>query len=186
MNTLVITFPQTFNSISTINLRVKVDLLDLKGNIVSSIRCVLKENDILNSSDLDMTAFISGQYNITILDSVDNPYTALAQLFITGYTQFNPLTISSTDQIIDVVSYDNITATNSDTITHNLNNINVFPELISKDPATMNQVLITVAPSTPLKVNLSPNSVTVENVVANGYTKYKVVIFNRANNVNQN
>ncbi len=186
MNTLVITFPQVFNAISTINLRVRIDLLDTKGNVMSSIRCVLKENDVLVSSDLDMTAFISGQYNITILDNLDNPYIALSQLFITGYTHFNPLIVNSTDQIIDVVSYDNITATNSDIVSHNLNNINVFPELISKDPATMNQVMITVDSVNPLKVELTPNTVIIKNAVLNGYSKYKVVIFNRANNVNQN
>ncbi len=185
MNQIVITFPQTYNSISTINLRVRVDYLDDKSNVVSSVRCVLDENDELVSSDLDMTFFISGKYNITILDSIDNPYEALSDLFIVGYTLFNPLIINSTDQIIDVISYDNITATDSDVITTNLNNTNIMVQLVSKDAATMNQQLVTIDSNNPITTELAPNTITVKNVALNGYEKYKATIFNRANNVNQ-
>lgn len=184
MNKSVITFPQTYNFISTINLKVKVDLLDNNGNVSNSIICVLQENDVLISSDLDMSMFISAKYNITILDSGGNPYTALQPLFILGYTLFNALSVNSTDQIIDVISYDNITATNSDTITTNLNNTNIFVELISKDVATMNQKIITIDSGNPVTVELQANSIIVKNVLTNGYEKYKVTIFNRVNNVN--
>lgn len=184
MNKSVITFPQTYNSISTIGLKVKVDILDSNSNVANSIFCVLQENNILVSSDLDMGMFISAKYNITILDSGGNPYTALQPLFITGYTLFTSLPINSTDQIIDVISYDNIFATDSDEITTNLNNINVMVELISKDLATMNQKIITIDSDNPVTVQLNANSLVVKNVALNGYEKYKIVVFNRVNNVN--
>lgn len=185
MNQILKTFPQSYNTISTIGLQVKVDYLDSKSNVISSVRCILEENTTLVSSDLNMSFFISGKYNITILDTLGNPYTALSDLFIVGYTLFNPLIVNSTDQIIDVISYDGIIATNSDSIIHNLNNTNVMVQLVSMDSATMNQQLITVDSNNPITVTLLPSSITVNNVSANGYTKYKVSIFNRANNVNQ-
>jgi hypothetical protein len=184
MNKSIITFPQTYNSISTINLKVKVDMLDNNGNISSSIICVLQEDDVLVSSDLDMSMFVSGKYNITILDSGGNPYVALQPLFITGYTLFNALPVNSTDQIIDVITYDNIIATNSDQISTNLNNTNIFVELISKDSATMNQKIVTIDSGHPISVILNANIIVVVNVANNGYTKYKVIVFNRVNNVN--
>lgn len=184
MNKSVITFPQTYNAISTIGLKVKVDLLDSNSNVSNSIICVLQENNVLISSDLDMGMFISAKYNITILDSGGNPYTALQLLFINGYTLFNSLLVNSTDQIIDVISYDNIIATDSDEITTNLNNINVMVELISKDLATMNQKIITIDTDNPVTIQLNANSIVAKNVSLNGYEKYKIIVFNRVNNVN--
>lgn len=184
MNKAVVTFPQTYNSISTINLWVKVDMLDNNGNISTSIVCVLQEDTILISSDLDMSMFVSGKYNITILDNSGNPYVALQPLFINGYTLFNSLPVNSSDQIIDVIAYDNIIATNSDEIPTNLNNTNIFVELISKDPATMNQKIITINSGSPVTVELLANSIIVKNIVTNGYAKYKAIVFNRVNNVN--
>lgn len=174
MNNVVIRFPQTHSSTSTIGAIVYVRRLDPDDLtvVLSANEVALVENSDDVSSDLDLTNFVSGTYDLIFKDTVN-----FTELDITQYVHSSILEIPgdypNLDLLTIILGED---STDNDTFQHNLGTSNYIVEAISMDASTLGEKL-----GGTVIIAIANNTVSVKNASTEGYTRYKLQIFNRSN-----